>query len=334
MFPPVETSTLRQYPQFQQLHAQLTSSILNPNGSTGDEVLWQRQNVVKEVYSCSQDIEAPSKLNDTTSREFQIARTSAAKSTILRKSLGSAGSRSNELPDELQDVIVIIAMQLNTRLGSEDHEILEDDEEYFLDHIRPIGQNLSAYLIDLVLRILRVAHPEEPSAQKLRDRITILPQRISLRRKELLEKEDAIAAERLVLASTACSVLEAHRNLLEAIIRVLEQTKHGSVSRGVKAHAEYLAVVTENMEAKLRVMKHEALSEVYTPDILAALRNYEEHLQDTTIRLRQQEKAARSELDRYGAVGEDMYEIASRYSGILKDTENVRGDIRRLGGEA
>jgi diphthamide biosynthesis protein 3 len=44
----------------------------------------------------------------------------------------------------------------------------------------------------------------------------------------------------------------AYRELFEASVRVLEQTLHGSVARGVKAKAEHLAAVAKGMELKLQ----------------------------------------------------------------------------------
>ncbi len=81
-------------------------------------------------------------------------------------------------------------------------------------------------------------------------------------------------------------------------------------------------------------MKHEALTEIYTPNVRSALSNYEDHLQDTRLRLMQQEKTAKEGLAKYREAGSEMREIAAKYSGILKETEAVKADIKRLGGEA
>jgi len=60
---------------------------------------------------------------------------------------------------QLQEVIEIVAAQLNTRLSPEDRELLEDDVEYFLDHIAPIGKALSTQLSANALHLAKIAHP-------------------------------------------------------------------------------------------------------------------------------------------------------------------------------
>lgn len=69
----------------------------------------------------------------------------------------------------------------------------------------------------------------------------------------------ALSARRLQVANLSSEVLAAHRELLETAVRVLEQTVHGSVARGVRARAEHLAVVARGMEMKLRCVVYQPL---------------------------------------------------------------------------
>jgi hypothetical protein len=68
--------------------------------------------------------------------------------------------------------------------------------------------------------------------------------------------------------------------------------------------------------------------------VQSALSNYEEHLQDTRRRLREKEGKAEEEVGMYEESGADMKILVARYGGLLREIEGVRGDIRRLGGEA
>lgn len=74
---------------------------------------------------------------------------------------------------------------------------------------------------------------------------------VSLRQDNAL-KASSVACKRIALADLASAVLATHRQLLETGIRILEQTMHGAVARGVRARAEHLAVVAKGMELKLR----------------------------------------------------------------------------------
>jgi len=315
MIPPVDASTLAKNPQFAQLYKHLTHSALNSDGST-------------KLTSSKQSRRA-------TAEQLKAFQVETARQLLLRSSLAKITSRVDELPDELLGVIEAVAAQLNNTCSTEDREILEDDVEYFMGHLRPIGRPLSDHLSESALQLAYVAHPSQKiGPNTARTLLSSLPQEIVSRREHLFETQDALSAEQQGLVSLACNVLEAHRELLEAIIKILEQTKHGSVSRGFKAHADHLAVVVANMDAKLRVLKHEALVEIYTPSVQSALQNYERHLEDTTTRLRQRRKAAEDEVRKYSSAGDGMSEIVSKYSSLLKETDAVRVDIRRLGGEA
>ncbi|KAI9783039.1 MAG: hypothetical protein M1835_003887 [Candelina submexicana] len=313
MFPPVNQSVLDANPQFKQLYKQLTSSKLNPDGSSPSAIIQPAQSALEEQWR---------------NRQYK-----AAESSIIRQSLGQVSSHIKELPEELQESIEIVTARLNSQCSSEERQLLDNDLDSFLERLRPIARSISLHLSEVAFQLMRAAYPHETKDPTLRSLLNTCPQQIALRRKQLYEAQEKVAAERLYLAATACIVLETQKDLMEAIIRVLEQTKYGSIARGTKAHADHLAIVAESMEAKLRVMKHETIAEVYSPSVRSALANYEEHLHDTMMRLQQQGKTANESLARYHRVGPEMDEIAAKYNCILKETEAVKGDIRRLGGE-
>ena len=73
-------------------------------------------------------------------------------------------------------------------------------------------------------------------------------------RTSLWNTQTTLSTSRLALLATTRSILTAHRDLLETMIRVLEQTKYGSVQREVRARAEVLVVVAGGWEVKLRYL--------------------------------------------------------------------------------
>lgn len=84
-----------------------------------------------------------------------------------------------------------------------------------------------------------------------------------------------------------------------------------------------------------RIARREALAEIYSAEARGALVAYKEHLEGVERGLRAREKVAEGRLREYEGVREgDMGEAAVRYRGLLKRVEDVRADIRRLGGEA
>ncbi|KAI9839579.1 MAG: hypothetical protein M1819_002205 [Sarea resinae] len=312
MLPPVDPAVLAKNPQFEKLYKQLISSKLNPDGSTKGSSAQESRDAIKE--------------------EMKNAEEEAAKCHIIRTSLKAITVRADELPNELLDVIEIVATQLNSSLSAEERELLEEDVEYFLDHLHAVGKTLSSHISELSLQVAKVAHPEETKPQMLAVAAKNLPGEILARRQAIIEKQDSVVTQRIELVNLATKVLAAHRELQETTIRVLEQTKHGSVSRAAKARAEHLAVVAEGMDAKLRLTKQDALNSIYTPPVRSALKNYLVHLQDSESRLEQRRAAAERELQRYEAAGDDMDEITARYATFLKEMEEVAADIKRLGG--
>lgn len=94
-----------------------------------------------------------------------------------------------------------------------------------------------------------------------------------------------------------------------------------------------------------RVAKLEIAAALYTPETLAALDRYRVHLRDTRARLEERKGVAVEELKRYDCVeGSErgteqgghrdagtLAEIASRYGDLVREVENVRMEIARLG---
>lgn len=192
-----------------------------------------------------------------------------------------------------------------------------------------------------------------------------LQQPLSLRLSDRLRhlrvvQTSELPASRRQMAMTAATVLAARAELMERTVVLLERTKHGVLARASKAKAEHLATVAEGVEKKVRVVKLETLSAIYTPETVAALSHYREHLRDTRIRLEEKQKIAIQELEAYeaaesGLVDGDneqvshevagrgsnrshqagvgpMIDIARRYGALIKEVESVKMEIRRLDG--
>jgi diphthamide biosynthesis protein 3 len=96
-------------------------------------------------------------------------------------------------------------------------------------------------------------------------------------------------------------------------------------------------------------MKLETLATIYTPETVAALNNYREHLRETRMILEEKQKTATQVLEAYeaadsgqeGVVGMNrsakptsgaMVDIARRYGALVKEVESIEMEMKRLGG--
>ncbi|KAI9681353.1 MAG: hypothetical protein M1817_002636 [Caeruleum heppii] len=310
MLPPVDQTIQSSNPKFEKLYAELGSILLNPDGSA-------------KLLSSNPKRRALKK-------DLASAQASAAKIKILRSSLCRLDFGSDHLSEELKEIIDITAIQLSHPLSDDERNLLQADVDSLLENIDVVGQSLSPSLTDVSMQLAHLVSPEENEQPTPTDALKRLEKDVPFQQQRISDAHEIVGAQRLRIATTACSILTVHRELLEAIIQVLEQTKHGSVSRGLKAQADHLAVVAESIVAKLGVTKLEKLTQTYTPDIVSALENYHLHLDDTTIRLTQRQKAAQQHLKRYEVVGPEMKEIAARYKATLQESERIKKDIARL----
>lgn len=151
---------------------------------------------------------------------------------------------------QLQEVIDIVSSQLTTQLSPSARDILSDDLVHFLEHLLPIGEAISSDLSKTASHLKRIAYPG--AHQDTHTKAPNLTCFMQTRRKDLASARETLSESRLKLAMAASSVLELHRGIVEVAIRALEQTKYGSIARGIKAQTEHLAIVAESMDAKLQ----------------------------------------------------------------------------------
>lgn len=151
---------------------------------------------------------------------------------------------------QLQEVIDIVSAQLTTHLSPSARDILSDDLVHFLEHRLPIGKALSLDLSKIASHLRQIANFE--AHQDTHTETANLTHFMQTRCKGLASARETLSESRLQLARTATSGLQLHRDIVEIAIRALEQTKYGSVARGIKAQTEHLAIVAESMDAKLQ----------------------------------------------------------------------------------
>ncbi|KAI1912646.1 hypothetical protein LOZ39_004297 [Ophidiomyces ophidiicola] len=159
-----------------------------------------------------------------------------------------------------------------------------------------------------------------------------------LRNLRTTQMVELLAAQRQMTV-TAAEVLSAHTMVMERMVQVLERTKHGSLARAGRARAEYLAAVAEGLDGKVKLIQRDILTTIYTPETIEALQNYRRHLHDTRVHLRERERNALKQLEAYEAADSSapragtMADIARRYAALAKEVENLKMEIKRIGGD-
>ncbi|RAO65817.1 uncharacterized protein BHQ10_001829 [Talaromyces amestolkiae] len=173
----------------------------------------------------------------------------------------------------------------------------------------------------------------------------IQPPRLSIQVDERIMKlrqmqVSDLPASRNKVAITAANLLSSRGEAMERMIVLLERTKYGSLARGTKAQADYLASVAECMSYKVQVTKFETLSTIYTPENVAALKKYSAHLRETLGRLEETQMIANQTLEEYDQVGTSqsnrsgktgpMADIARRYGDLVQEVDAVQREIKKL----
>ncbi|GKZ79953.1 hypothetical protein AnigIFM56816_004162 [Aspergillus niger] len=352
MIPPCDPVILENNPQFKRLYTHLTTTLLNPDGSTrAQDAQPARQAVVEEVKAC--------RIRD-------------AKKQIKKQALRRlAFDPDSGLPDDCRDPVAIITLYLESspdllKLDDDPSDaatdaqlLLAPDIDEFYSNLPLLANPLSNVLSQTLNDIRTIANvgssnssdsgstsrPNEPPrttrarnrqamlrsiaqvslASQLGDRIR------ALRQIQLTE----LPAARTRMAATAAEVLATRAAVLERTVMLLERAKHGAMARAAKAKADHLVAVAQGIEGKLNVTKLEILATIHTPEVVDALRSYYQHLRETRERLEERRAMALDELKSYedsidGAGRGPMKELARQYGSLIQEVEDVRMEIERL----
>ncbi|RJE21544.1 hypothetical protein PHISCL_06116 [Aspergillus sclerotialis] len=365
MIPPCDPSILESNPQFKKLYQNLTTSILNPDGSTrAQDAEPERKGAVEELRKCR-----------VRNAKKQI------KKGMLRRLAFEADSG---LEDENRDNVGVISLYLDSTLtekpsgtenGNENEEdkgtddiltLLAPDIEKFYTVIPDIVPPFSSLLSSTVANLRNIANAgatnpspapaTEPPLSRFRARQSLsklnatplLSKELGDRVKKLREIQLVeLPAARREMAITAAAVLALRGQILEKTVELLERAKHGALARATKAKAEHLSAVARGVDRKLNVTKLTIHNEIHTPEAIAALGNYRKHLQDIQEKLKQREVRAIEELKNYDAyypgadadskqkgnteIGSgELFEIARRYGQLMIEVDAVKGEIGRL----
>lgn len=141
--------------------------------------------------------------------------------------------------------------------------------------------------------------------------------------------EAELHASRLRLANEAAKVHALNRQITQHSIATLEQTIHGSVARGSKAKAEYLAIVAQGMSKKLTLQQRQIDAELHAPEVQKVLSTKVEEIEAKSRACKRKVREAEDRLEGYRGVG-GMEAVAREYAEVGMEMQRVRGEIERL----
>lgn len=120
------------------------------------------------------------------------------------------------------------------------------------------------------------------------------------------------------------------------LMRALE-TKHGVIARSLELRASEVALQAQRNEVDAQQTMYAIRGEVYTPEMIAALKNYAAHLRDAKVRGEERIRGLQAELGEYGVGVEGgeakqkmMREMSRVYREMGRQMDDVQGDLDRL----
>ncbi|KAL2753416.1 hypothetical protein ACRALDRAFT_1072091 [Sodiomyces alcalophilus JCM 7366] len=339
MLPPVDESVLQNNPQFASLYHTLTTSILNPDGSTKNDALQKEREAVREELRTHRLNHAKHHL-----LAHAIATATPPEPQTTRGTIGQQRPKPRQqqadLPEPLLDLLLLLPPLLDPSsppLSSEETAALLStpplsDLDTLLPQLAPI---IASSLRDSAISLARVAHPAtNPSF--LHRTIPRLAQDVADRVKALETSREALVKERLALTRDVAALLRKYAEAMALLIRSLEG-KHGVMARSVELRAAEVAAEARKAELEARMAECDVHADVYPPEAVRALQNYNAHLRDATLRMEESIRGLERELERYG-VGVDgaggkesrMREMARAKREMEREIEEVRRDLERL----
>ncbi|KAK0118462.1 hypothetical protein ONS95_012747 [Cadophora gregata] len=353
MLPPIDDAILQSNPRFSALYSTLAKQILNPNGSTKIHPAQKERDAVSEALNACRLRSAKSQLLKSALQHLDLSpppstSTSTSRTTTTKSSRQSQIQQSKpqsqtpvSLPPELLELIIVLSSRLSSpALSPSQSRTLQSTALWasLPTHLPQIGSLLSTHLQTQALALCRILSPTTNPSFLHRQIPKLYP---SIRDQQRLIKERRVelAKRRRDLVSHTTTLLTLHHLATALVIRTLEQSTHGSLSRYIKARSEYLSLKAAQVLYEARAKRDRGERVVYTEEVRSALENYVGELRGGRERGRERRAQAERTLWGYGIGREDgeekeriLREIARVYGELSKEVEEVGRDVQRLRG--
>ncbi|RSM07485.1 Uncharacterized protein CDV31_008574 [Fusarium ambrosium] len=328
-FPPVDDAVLQNNPDFSNLYNKLTNVILNPDGSTKEDPAAKERAVVREeldrrrLISAKHHILTRAVATATPSTPPATRPSSRLRAPQNQQQLDTRSQQAPTLPEPLLDLLLLLFA----------HPPLSDLET-LLPSLAPL---IASNLRSSALGLARIAHPTT-NPSYLHRHIASLPSTLSSLRSDLTAAETDLSTHRLRSLATLTSLLQTASQALSILIRALE-AKHGVVARSLEIRAAEVSLHARRYDAEVAIAASSVRRAVYSPEAIAALKNYGAHLRDAKNRGEERVRGLTAELGEYGVGVEGgegkermMREMSRVYREMGRQMEDVRGDLDRLNG--
>lgn len=340
MLPPVEQSILDNNPDFASLHHTLTTVILNPDGSTKNDILRKERESVHNDLRAHRKTHAKHHLLTHALATATPPPAPAPKGTIGKP---RPAAQPPSLPPSLLDLLILLPALLDPSAPpltpAEADTLLAHPPLSDLPTLLPaLGPLVSTALHTAATSLVRVAHPSTNPSFLHRGVPKLAPAAVALRA-EVRRAAAQTAADRLRLAEDVAALLADEARAVGLLVRALEG-KHGVVARSLELRAAEVGLAARRAEVEARMVARAVEGDVYTPETVSALTNYGVHLRDARVRVEESIRRLEMELEGYGVGAQRgqaqaqegrMREMARVYRAMEREMDEVKKDLKRLG---
>ncbi|KAK4245094.1 hypothetical protein C7999DRAFT_34555 [Corynascus novoguineensis] len=351
MLPPVDHNVLQDNPEFAVLYSKLTTSVLNPDGSTKNGPATKDHRAATEalneyrLQAAKQHLltHAISTVNPHSLQTQHVPVPSLSKRPRPQPQVPSTPA---DLPSSFLDLLLLLPPLLETPSdkSSEAAALLLTNPPLsdLPTHLPQLARLVSSSLHSSAMHLARIANPTTNPSYVHRS-IPALPTYAASLASMVADRKAELTRARLLVATQLTALLQEQVGVLTQLLRVLE-AKHGPIARSVEFRATEAALTAQRQEAEAETTLWLARRDTYTPEATRALTNYANHLRDAKGRLNEAIRSLKTELEAYGVDESDgetggatggkekiMREMARVYRDINRQMEEARADLERLG---
>ncbi len=367
MFPSVDDHVLENNPDFARLYKTLTTSILNPDGTSRRSKEAKENEAIRKVqlpYNAPAQNTMLAPLTDFSDKQqADQHRLRAIKQHLLQQAIATAspadqprrapGSRAPsgsytsrdsthaDHSESLLDLLLILPPLLDgtSSIPPDSAALLLSSKPLSdLTTLAPalaglVSTNLHASALDLT----RLTHPSS-NPSSLQRHIPALENDYASLRDQLGAARARLLTARLRTVSALTQLLHMYAEILARLVRSLE-AKHGPVAQSLELRAAEVALLAQKTESEAAQTLVGLQEEVYSPEVVSALRTYGAHLRDAKMRGAERVRNLQRELKEYGVDADDgggsakekmMREMAKAHEEIGRQVDEVTLDLERL----
>jgi len=268
--------------------------------------------------------------NGKASEQLEESRVRWAKDQLLRRALRDTEGSAEEWRTVMPLVAEYVDMGFVAATEEEVEDLLAEDLNTVRKNMDKVGKAVSDQLAEWERVLVAVAEAARlEHARSMSTSLAAIVEEQTGRQRELREKTVPTALYELTNAWTTLARLQSEH--MQLLIRDLEVTNHGVVSRYHIARAKFLNTVAQGLQGKCQVMGLEARNELYSEEKRTWLAEKVTESDDESQTLESRIQKLNAVLDEFETAGGDvMRTLGQRYKEIEDELDAVKADVRRL----